>query len=103
MLEYSIKQLHELALPMGRLAKAITYRILHSMTSAHMLARARYCAQTPRTYITTQDRETHPAQVVAHMSSLSLSPVYVTKAKTEQDEQSPSCMVQYDHFIITVH
>ena len=27
MLEYSIKQLDELELPMGRLAKAITYRI----------------------------------------------------------------------------
>ena len=88
---------------MDRLTKVTKLRTLQYMTSAHMLDSARYCGQTPRTYTITQDRERHSAQVVAHMGSLSLLPVQVTKAKKEQDEQSSSCMVQYVHFIITVH
>ena len=55
---------------MIRLAKGITYRTLQSMASTHMLDWAGCCAQTPRTYTTTQDRERNSAQVVAHMGSL---------------------------------
>ena len=59
---------------MDRLTKVTKLRTLQYMTSAHVLDSARYCGQTPQTYATTQDRERHPAQVIAYMGSLALPP-----------------------------